>query len=115
AIENHGDVIVEMALPFDDDIDASFACGLDEHLALAARRLLVAFDRYATESLFAREDVLRVRIGIDRRVDKVTLLCAPVDHGARADPSRPDRDAGQRRLRTFVASQLVGIWIKIGS
>src|SRR5205823_5800374 len=39
AIENHGDVIVEMALPFDDDIDAGFACGLDEHLALAARRL----------------------------------------------------------------------------
>ena len=114
AIEQHGDVVVELALAFDVDHDAGLAPRLDEHLPLLALRVSVALDDDAADRALARHEILCIVESCDWSVQVRVLLRASPDRAAGADPTRPDCDAGHRRFSALVACELVRIGIEVG-
>ena len=74
AVQNHRDVVVEMALAFDVDHDANFAARFDQLLARAARRLPVTLDDGAAQCALALHDSSRIFEALYRDVDVVGFV-----------------------------------------
>src|SRR5438045_1483252 len=102
-VDNHGNVIVEMAAALGIDHVACLARSLDQPSFLLARNDLVALEDRRTEDLSPSEGGARVLPRWHRIVGVVASSRAAIDDLARMYPARPDHATRAGHLRAFVA------------
>ena len=98
SVKDHGDVVEEIAFPFDVHHDSGIATGLDELLPLTAHGLAITLDDDSAERPLAFHQYLRILVAVDRNEGVIAFAGATERDEARLDAPGSHHVSGQGHL-----------------